>query len=61
MYLIGNKIYLIENRKISENDARNLAKELNLRYFETSCLSGEGIRNFFNDLENKIIKWYMNE
>ena len=57
IYLIGNKIDLIDQRVISENEARNLAKELNLRYFETSCLSGVGIQNFMNDLTREIIKY----
>jgi len=56
MYLICNKIDLITERKISEKDAINLAKEYNLRYFETSCATGEGIQKFLNDLANEIIK-----
>ena len=57
MYLIGNKIDLKEEREISEEKARDLAKELNLRYFETSCLTGQGIYNFVYDLANEIIKY----
>ena len=57
MYLIGNKIDLFMDRQINEEEARNLAKELNLRYFETSCLTGEGIHNFVYDLANEIIKY----
>ena len=57
MYLIGNKIDLNDERKISENDARNLAKEYNLRYFETSCKLGIGIQNFVDDLAKEIIKY----
>ena len=41
MYLIGNKIDLITERKISEKDTLNLAKAYNLRYFEISCVTGE--------------------
>ena len=57
MYLIGNKIDLFMERRITEERARDLAKELNLRYFETSCLTGEGIYNFVYDLANEIIKY----
>ena len=57
MYLIGNKIDLHTERKITEEKARNLANDLNLRYFETSCLTREGIYNFMYDLANEIIKY----
>ena len=57
MYLIGNKIDLFMDRQVNEEKARNLAKELVLRYHETSCLTGEGIYNFVYDLANVIIKY----
>ena len=55
MYLIGNKIDLFDRREVSENDAKKLAMEYNLRYFETSCLTGSGIHEFIKDLANEII------
>ena len=58
IYLIGNKIDLFESRKINEEEARNLAKELNLRYFEISCATGKGIDEFMDDLKNELIKYY---
>ena len=57
IYLIGNKIDLLMERKVTEEEARNLAKELNLKYFETSCSTNEGIYNFVYDLANEIIKY----
>ena len=57
MYLIGNKIDLYEKRQVNEEDARNLANELNLRYFEVSCLCGSGIEDFVQDLENEFGKY----
>ena len=58
MYLIGNQIDLFKDkREVNEEEARNLAKELNLRYFETSCRTGEGVYNFFYDLANEIVKY----
>ena len=57
MYLIGNKIDLKERREVNEEKARNLAIELNLRYLETSCFTGEGVYNFVYDLANEIIKY----
>ena len=56
MYLIGNKTDLFDIREVSEEDARNLAKEYDFRYFETSCLLDTGVQEFVNDLENEIIK-----
>ena len=57
MYLIANKIDLLNSRVIWENDAKNLAKEYNFRYFEISCATGIGIQEFVNDLANEIIKY----
>ena len=55
IYLIGNKIDEYLERKISEEEARTFAKENNLRYFEISCKTGEGIPSFFNDLISQIV------
>ena len=57
MYLIGNKIDLFDRREVSEDDAKKLAIEYNLRYFETSCLTGSGIQEFVDDLANEIIRY----
>ena len=54
MYLIGNKID--EKRKINKEEAMNFANENNLRYFEISSKTGEGIKIFYNDLINEIAK-----
>ena len=56
MYLIACKTDLIDRREISENEAKNLAKEYNLRYFEISCLTKSGIQEFIKDLSSEIIK-----
>ena len=56
IYLIGNKIDKYLDRKVSEEAARSFAKENNLRYFEISCKTGEGIQAFFNDLISEIVK-----
>ena len=54
IYLIGNKIDL--KREILKDEAKNFAEENNLRYFETSCLTGEGVQEFFKDLVTEISK-----
>ena len=57
IYLIGNKLDDVEHRVIKKEDAINLAKELNLKYFETSAITGENINQIFSkmclDLMNK--------
>ena len=48
--LVGNKIDLLEKRKISKEDCLTIAKKNNLPYFETSALLGTGIDEAFNSL-----------
>ncbi len=58
IYLIGNKVDDVENRIIKKKDAMNLAKELSVKYFETSAMTGENIYMIFSsiclDIINKI-------
>ena len=53
--LIGNKIDL-PDREISNEDALNFSKSLNLKYFETSAKTGQGIKEVFKELYNDIYK-----
>ena len=55
IYLIGNKIECQYEGELSL-EARDFAKENNLRYFEVSCRTGKGIDKFLEDLKNEIIK-----
>ena len=56
IYMIGNKIDLINDRNVPRTEARNFCKEANLRYFEISCLTSAGIQEFLDDLTNELIK-----
>ena len=57
IYLVGNKIDVEdEERKVNKEEALNFEKENNLRYFEISCKTGEGVQEFYNDLINEIVK-----
>ena len=57
IYLVGNKIDVEdEERKVDKEEALSFAKENNLRYFEISCKTGEGVQEFCNDLINEIVK-----
>ena len=55
-YLLGNKMDLIKEKEVDENEVRNYAKENNIRFFPISCLENTGIYNFLQDLSNEIIK-----
>ena len=46
-FILGNKCDRVEDRKISEKEARDLAEELNLKYIETSALTGEQVKESF--------------
>lgn len=50
--LIGNKIDLSEDRFQMKKKAEFFAKENNLRFFETSALTGEGIDELFMFISN---------
>ncbi len=52
--LIGNKLDMPEQRKISKEEAEKLAKELNLEYFETSAKEGTNIEKGVMFLVNKV-------
>ena len=57
IYLLANKIDLIKEEKVEykfEEEAKNFAKENNLRYFPISCKTGEGIKEFIDDLVNEV-------
>ena len=57
IYLVGNKIDVEdEERKVDKEEALSFEKENNLRYFEISCKTGEGVQEFYNDLINEIVK-----
>ena len=55
-YLIGNKSDLFEKETVSEIEARDYAKENNMKFFLVSCCNDSGIKPFLNDLASKLIK-----
>ena len=56
IYLIGNKIDLINERKVEKDIARNFAEKNNIKYFEISCATSEGVQEFFDDLKNELFQ-----
>ena len=60
IYLIGNKIDLIENgereREVSEEEAKNYAHNNGFRFYEMSLKDNIGFDEFLDDFKNEIIK-----
>ena len=54
--MCGNKCDLDEEIQISQEQALNLANELNIGYLETSARDGKNIDKIFNDMINNMIK-----
>ena len=55
IYLVGNKIDLVEERKISDEEGISLANDLNMKYFGVSAKTGENVDNLLNDIVNSLI------
>lgn len=49
-YVIGNKCDLIDNIKIKSENAKELAGYLNLKFMETSALSGKNVDKVFSQV-----------
>ena len=50
IYLIGNKIDLHNQRKVSKDEAKNFAKKYNVCYHECSCSNGIGVYEIINEI-----------
>jgi small GTP-binding protein len=55
MIIVGNKIDLSSNRKVSYEEGEAFAKELNMQYLECSTKLDEGINKIFFTLLEKIV------
>ncbi|MFW9783402.1 MAG: Rab family GTPase [Candidatus Heimdallarchaeota archaeon] len=54
-FLVGNKADLSHNRLVNYDEAVQLAKKFNLKYIETSALSGKNITECLNDLAVSLV------
>jgi len=54
--ILANKSDLVAERKISTNQIAELAKNLNLEYFETSALTGENVVEAFTKIAELLYK-----
>ena len=59
--IVGNKTDKEDNRKVSEEEGENLAKENNVHFFETSALNGDNIEKAFLFFSDKVFNYLMNE
>ena len=55
LVLLGNKCDM-EPRSVTEEQGNKLAEELKISYFETSALTGQGIKESFEQLTRDIMK-----
>ena len=53
--LIGNKCDLEEERVISKEEGENVAKQYNIKFYETSCKNGDNVEECFLGLAKQII------
>ena len=55
LVLLGNKCD-VEPRVVTEEQGNKMAEELHISYFETSALTGQGIKEAFEQLARDIMK-----
>ena len=54
--LVGNKIDLNDERKITTETASNYADSINIKYYETSALKNIGIKELFEKISETYMK-----
>jgi hypothetical protein len=54
--LIGNKLDLVEQRKVTSNEAEAFGQLHQLAYFETSALGGDNIQEAFHRTTGAILR-----
>jgi small GTP-binding protein len=59
LIMVGNKIDLEDQRKVSFEEGEKVAKNLGLTYIETSAKTGENINDAFRMLALQIVKNYL--
>ncbi|MHA2392990.1 MAG: Rab family GTPase [Promethearchaeota archaeon] len=54
-FLLGNKEDLSDKRVVNYDEAERLARSFNLKYIETSALSGKNITECLNDIAESLV------
>ena len=60
-YVFGNKIDLEDQRKIKEEEAKEICGKYKYEYKEVSCKSGQNIKEAFDDILEKYLKRFPNK
>ena len=55
-YLVGNRIDLSSHREVTKEEGENYAKKYNMKYYEVSAKTGEGVNELIEDISNSLIK-----
>ena len=58
VYLIGTKLDLARERKVSVEEATEVAKQFEGKYFETSALTGENVNLAFLEFTKHLVEKY---
>jgi len=56
IYLVANKMDLFLEKEVSEEEARDYAKQKYIKFFEVSFKQGAGIDKLYEDIVNSLIK-----
>lgn len=54
--LVGNKVDITENRRVSTQRGQEMAKEYDIPYFETSAMTGENVQESMMTLIREVIQ-----
>lgn len=58
LILVGTKLDRMENRKVTQSQAQNLANQLGVPYFETSAMKNLNINEMFLQLTRSMVESY---
>ena len=56
--IVGNKADIIDKREVKYEEGKKFAEEKGHKFFETSAKTGEGIKEAFNELFDKLFYIY---
>ena len=52
--IVGNKSDLVNSREVSLEEGKNYANQLGYNFYETSALTGENVKEAFNDIFEQL-------
>lgn len=54
VFLVGNKLDLTENRVVGKNEGEEKARQLSVKFIETSAKTGEGVNELFREVAEDL-------